>query len=131
MTTKNQISKALIVTESANLSKDAWARKFESEPDYLKVLDAYRNLEVGCKAYAKVIEVIADASENMATDLVQIYQESASKTLDKMIDASSYLVLNVGTDELNTEANQRLAKWLNHESVQMYNRVVELKNANA
>lgn len=131
MTTKNQISKALIVTDLANFHKGAWASKFKSEPDYYKVLDAYRNLAVGCKAYAVAIEVVADASENMSTDLVAIYQESASKTLDKMIDAAAYLVAKVGTDELDTEANQRLAKWMNHDCVQMYNRVIELKNANA
>ena len=106
-----------------------WFTHFKSEPDYMQVLDAYRTVVVSARAYNVAMEVVADASENMATDLVAVYQESASKTLDKMIDAAAYLVKTVGTGANEMEAKIRQAKYMHTDAVSVYNAACELAEA--
>lgn len=112
----------------ANFSKGTWYRLFKTEPDFWKVLDAYRTVVVAARAYRTQMEIVADASENMATDLVAVYQEAASKTLDKMIDAAAYLVMTVGTDETEGVVKLRQARFLHSDAVRVYNEACELKN---
>lgn len=125
---KNIIKLTESIELLANYGKQVWFTEFKTEPDFYKVLDAYRTVIVSARAYKTQMEVVADASENMATDLVAVYQNVASVTLDKMIDASIYLFKTVGTDETEGEDKLRRAMIMNRDAKAIYNRACELKN---
>ena len=110
-------------------NKGYWSRHFKDEPDYLKILDAYRTVVVSSRAYKTTMEVAADASENMCTDLVAVYNEAASKTLVRMTDAAAYLVAKVGTNGNESKAKIQQAKYMYKDAVAVYNAVSELAEA--